>query len=1243
YPPTGVRFTIAAYDRNILVAASSSDSTSVTLASAKLPPGFGIGSPLLGSTVTAIDGATVTLAAKANATIAANPSQAGTAVTFAPGSGSVVISGAGDRALPLSAGGTLSIYSSNIHQGGVLRAPLGTINLGWDGSGTAPKDLITGQSVPVNAALTFASGGITSVSAVDPRTGAGLLIPYGINANGTSWIDPAGTDITASGLPIKQINLGGGNVKIHPGSWIDIQGGGDLYAYRFVTGKGGTQDLLASTNGFAVVPGYASGFAPYAPFNTSGSGASLAADPGYTNGNLKPGDRVYLGASSGLAAGVYTLLPARYALLPGAFLVTPQSGMPLGTQALPDGSNYVSGYRFNGLDSTRNQPLMTRFEVVSSSVIRDRSQYDEFTANQFLAQRAADFGTASQRLPIDAGHLIVSATQGLTLAGRVTAQASTGGDAGLVDISSPLEMVIGGPRTSAAGRIVLDATVLSGFGAESLLIGGTRQLGPNGTTITVKTSKLTVDNAGAALTAPDIILVATKGIDVAPGALIIQAGESSGENSTLLIGTSTIAGSGDGTLLRVTSDSNAQLIRAGVTASTVPTMNIGAGAFISGHSLTLDSTASTFLASTGRLRGDLIALSSGRISLQFDDAAILQPNPGLILSGAALAGLESASSLSLTSYSTFDLYGAGTFHARGSLALHAAEIRNFAGGGTVTFSAPSILLDNRSNGTGTGSVLAMDGTLRFDATRIRLGSNLVNIDQFANVELKASGGLLASGVGGLATQGALKISAPLITGGQAAKYTVTAGGALVLESMAGTGSAVTGGLGASLTLKGASIVDNADIILPSGNLTLHATGIDGIVIGNLADTRLDVSGTAQAFYDLIKYSDAGQITLVADTGSVTLDAKSSVNVEAPSGGGNAGTLSIRAQAGSFTLGGKLAGSAGGEARGGSFLLDVGSLPSLTPVNALLNEAGFDQSRSFRIRTGDVLLDGLATSHIFNVAADHGSIVVTGTGRIDASGATGGIINLMASESVTLESGASLTVAAREFSHAGKGGAVSLEAGSQRDGEVSGNGFVDIRTGSTIDLSVAAANVESASLGHFAGTLHLRAPQNAAHDDLQVATIGGTILGASNILVEGYRLYTPAGGTLSNALLSTINNDAKAFLGAAGTTTTAYTAMLQRLVGANPSVADQVILAPGVEIINRTGNLTLGTTSSTASSDWNFSTLRYGAKGAAGVLTLRAAGNLQFYNALSDGFVSSAYNAELLAPNALLPAGRKKNR
>src|SRR6185436_6604198 len=65
------------------------------------------------------------------------------------------------------------------------------------------------------------------------------------------------------------------------------------------------------------------------------------------------GEKIYLSGGSGLAAGYYTLLPARYALLPGAFRVTVKHNkgtftdmLPGSSKQLADGSSIQAGYRY---------------------------------------------------------------------------------------------------------------------------------------------------------------------------------------------------------------------------------------------------------------------------------------------------------------------------------------------------------------------------------------------------------------------------------------------------------------------------------------------------------------------------------------------------------------------------------------------------------------------------------------------------------------------------------------------------------------------------------------------------------------------------------------------------------------------------------------------------------------------------------------------------------------------------------
>jgi hypothetical protein len=1146
-----------------------------------------------------------------------------TATQFTISANSITLTAGEPGQLPLSAGGELNLYASVINDGGVLRAPLGTINIGYDGSGTAPVNQISGQIFGITQQVNVLGGSVTSVSAVDPNTGAGLTIPFGINSTGTAWLDPAGNDIALVGIPEKSVNIAGAHVSDRAGSIIDIRGGGDESAWQFVSGTGGTVDVLDSSSSFAIIPGYLADYAPYGQFN------SAAGTPGYINANLQVGDQVYLAPSKGFPAGSYTLLPARYALLPGAFLITPKPGTPVSNPVQPDGSSLVSGYRFNAFDPPSSQPTYSLFEVASQAVVHQRADYTNFSANQFVAQIALDRGTAVQRLPIDSGHLLFSAIETMSILGSLSSQAPTGGRGGLVDISSPVDILVAGPGvTGTPDELVLDSSALSAFGAESLLIGGIRQTTADGTAVTVTTNNITVDNAGAPLTGPDVILVANQNLTLAANSDIEQHGSLTSADS-LVLGNPDVAGSGDGVLLRVSADPLAQIARMNVTASTIPHETIGANAVISGSSVTLDSTSATSLDPAAILSGSAVNLDSGQISIQLPNGSVPQGTSGLILTSVALQNLQSINALSLLSYSSIDIYGTGTITAANSLALHAGEIRGFNNGGTIDFRGNTIQLDNSAHAAVPGPGSTQDGTLRFDAATIQFGDDQLAIDQFANVIVNASRNVLLQDTGGTAIDGNLTISAPIIVADTRAAQTISASGAVNLHSVPGPTPLPTSGLGASLTIAGASVTDNIGILLPSGSVTLHAT-TGNVTVGNLSTAMIDVGGTAQTFFDLVKYTNGGLVNLIADEGSVNIATGASINVGAQHSGGDAGTLAISAPDGSLIVNRNLNGAGGTNGQNGSFDLDVGSLPTLAGLSSILNQASFTESRSIRVRTGNVLVDGLTTSHNFSLSADQGSITVRGT--IDGSGLTGGTIDLDASGSVILQSGSLLTVAAQDFDSAGKGGAVSLAAGSEINGVIDTNAVLDIRTGSIIDLSVASA----ARLGDFTGTLHLRAPQLANGSDLQMNPINGTIRNASSILVEGYAIFNALDGSIDH---QEANVSANGILFCGNTAT-----IRARLLANNSGLAPITVIAPGAEIINLNGDLTLGSTTSDSTSDWNLATYRFGPDNVAGVLTLRASGDLVFYNALSDGFdpnsSSSLYSNSLLPQNPLLPANEQ---
>src|SRR5262249_5302562 len=210
---------------------------------------------------------------------------------------------------------------------------------------------------------------------------------------------------------------------------------------------------------------------------------------------------------------------------------------------------------------------------------------------------------------------------------------------------------------------------------------------------------------GARLSAADLILVANQSLTLASNADVEQTGTLGGPADRLLLGNSEVAGSGNGVLVRVSSDPAAQIARLGVDSSTVPLLSIGAGAHIIGISLTLDSTAATTLDPTAIVNRKFVALDRGRIRLQLSEG---RTPSGLMCSSQTLKNpQDKAQSLSFLSYSTIDIYGAGTIGALdsngqptlASLAFHAGEIRGFdLSGGTANFYAQNILIDNSANG-----------------------------------------------------------------------------------------------------------------------------------------------------------------------------------------------------------------------------------------------------------------------------------------------------------------------------------------------------------------------------------------------------------------------------------------------------------------------------------------------------------------------------------------------------------------
>ena len=1190
------------------------------------------------------------------------------------GEGRIEVRQSGSAAAPLSAGGSLGLFATTIIQGGVLRAPLGTIRLGWSGSeADRPIDIVAKDTIapPIAREVILGDGSLTSVSA------KGLLIPFGVSPDGLTWIDPRGVNVTLSGLPRKSVVIDAASVEMNPSAVVDLRGGGDLFATRWIPGNGGSRNLLGSPsaswgagasyepgdlvtfNGetwsarvrhsgqtpganlywskvaesFAIVPTLETNFSPYNPFNTGANSSALAGNPGYVSSSLKIGDTITLEESTFLPAGTYTLLPRAYAVMKGALLVTLSDTGSVGSVVTPEGAAYVSGYRSNHFNPTESATAVrSRFELAPSTLVRDRAEYEVYNANKFIAAAGG-----SQDLPRDAGNASFNGTNALRLQGILRAQAA--GRGAWVDISSGADIVLSGNNSSTSGAVTLNTGILNSWGVESLLIGGIRgEEGSDGTKVDVRTNSITLDNGNQTLTGPDVILVSRSEVNVAAGAAISSSGSEEFTASTLLL-------DGNGALLRVSQDTKAGILRTGVTGTTSGQLTIGDSASIRGNSVILDSSSAMVVSPEGRINGDALTLSSGQISLVFDgaigflDGSVVDNH--LALTGDALANIQKTGNLRLQSYSSIDFYGSGNFGGAGlgSITFSTGGLRGFRqGSDAVSVAADTVRFENVFGAPVPSEALTFAGDLRITSKLIELGGNPLGISGFTDVTFAADSGIRFEGTGSLSTAGNLTTRSPAIVGATAASYQINAGGVISLSQPKGT-STLTSGLGASLAITGSSISADTDIALPSGSLSLVATS-GPLEVGG----KLSVAGASVAFGKLIRYTDGGSILLHSASSDVTLSQQGSLSVSSATGGGSAGKIQVIAPAGSFINEGSIEGKASTASTSGSFDLDVGILTesglagSFDSITGALETGGFHRSQAFRVRSGDVEINGRHQSTDFRLSTDLGSITVNGS--IDASGPTGGSISLSAWLNLTLADGAKLSVQGKDFNSAGKGGAILLEAGTQRDGFANTLGMLDIQSGSSIDLGVDAFKAgdwktpgSSAFEGKFTGTLHLRAPRTDANNDLNIITLGGSISGASSIFVEGFKTYADTGGILDIGLRDRIHQDSLAFLGASGVGNANEANILGRLLNGRPADSDfarTLLLGPGVEIINTLGDLVLGLANNSpsgssnpealAAADWDLSGFRYGTRGAPGVLTMRAAGDIVFNNSLSDGFV-----------------------
>jgi filamentous hemagglutinin len=891
------------------------------------------------------------------------------------------------------------------------------------------------------ANITLGKGSLTSVSA------NGLIIPFGTTTNAasittnTTWTyDPSrgnGTSTTVTAPPSKLITMNGGKVTVAQGATIDESGGGDLYASEFVPGTGGSKDIFAGANVYAVIPGYV-GITPY--------------DPSISSGSPSIGRQVYLNGVPGLAAGFYTLLPGQYAQLPGAFLITVQSAPAASTAAvtrapvqpvtLADGSEITSGY-FVAAGSGATDPHWSVFKVMSSPVARQYSQIVDNFASSFFPALAAVKGTAVPRLPQDGGQLAIDAGTSLVFQGTTSFAPAAGGLGGLADISGNQILVVDNSTRDALAAnpnaiadeqqykpsgdpdawapLVLGAGDLSKLGVESLLLGGSRSFQSDGVHVTpIATALVVANDAADSLTLPDIQLIAgprlisTSITATTSGASVTLVSAAQGTGQVVIESGAVIRASG------AVTGGESSVILPQIIVPPPPTGGVD---------------------STGYSRSDIEAYYLAVAEDQVGYVRVSNAGLTTINRVPTFTGFPTGTTLVDQDNFVLPVYATNN----GSLTINA---------GAQLTSSGSILLYANTSGTIAAGVSIATNTLEVrSGTTISLGTDSpktagVVLDQGAIAALSGISNLILMSASEIDIYGALNLGKTDPTTGQPILASLTLDSAGLVEQSAGTATfmaeqvTIQNSLGGTISQPTNS--SGGQLVISAVDVTAKATD------ANNAQISLGTGAFTIAGFSSVDLHSTGQIVVTGDNGSLTVEANLTLDAPRISGG----TMSMvnglpQFSAAAYTIN----------------AVDNLANPTTYYAVNLVNSSGAEPAlpaallgNSLTINAADINIDTsvVLPGGAFNATANNGgSITVGTTGVVDVSGQAIQFVDVLAS------------IGGGNINLTSTSGAVAIQSGAVLNvGDLNDIGAVNKNSAGTLTLAAPKGGVTIA-----AGTLH----------------------------------------------------------------------------------------------------------------------------------------------------------------------------
>jgi len=996
----------------------------------------------------------------------------------------------GNRAAPqpLSAGGSLTLAADHITVDGVVRAPFGQITL-------KSKDI----TLTENADL--------SVS------GAGLSVPYGSTTEaGTKW-QLNGVAITTPPVKTVTFDAEGGELSVESGAKVDLSAGGNLLAWEFVPGPGGSSDIFHGTyesGTFAVVPSVK---------GLGGIDAGVLAGSGLDSSVLDTSATrtITFGEGGPIPAGTYTVLPARYALLAGGYLVrrTTTTTTPLNfgvALTLATGAVRVGATVGNAGGALSSAPAT--FEVINREQALRFSEIKTTTFDDLVNAKAARQGVAPARRAVDAGTLNIAA-QKINLEGDLAFGRLSGGLGGELNISSS-KVQVGGAlsdaQVAAKDTLLLNVAQLNRTGVDSLLVGGQRakQAADGSRLIEVKASEVTLANdAGTPLTLGDVILAGTSKVSVKNGAVMSapDAGNVAG-SAAFQAEDSTVQG--DGALVRVSSDTQVETRRQG-TSNAVKSgdVSVGSGALLKGGTVVVEGSRSTTLDKASSLQANSLTLGADRVVLGDTtvDTTAGQAAP-LQVGSALLAQLAQVDRLTLRAFRGVELQSGQNLTVQQALTLDTPELKQ-SSGSTNSVTAGSLSLRNTSGATGSaqGGTATLnltatgaggqDGHIHFDdgvvatqgagqlnlsaagsvvlssrreTTTVTLATDPDNyadatsefVNNVTQTTVKATSRAIASG---LQADAAVNLSAQSVTTGHGAVAQIKSGqGALTIEqaTAAGPVGKASVGTGGQLELAGASLRQQGLLEVTSGAIKLEASTGD---VTFSSGSRTLADGSSWTVDGVTVPIAAGLIQAKAAQGGIDVQAGSLLSASAPSGlvGAEAGDIRLLAPKGEVKVAGDIRLLSDANQRGGALRIDARTAPSLDGLVDRLNAS----AQAAATQAGQATARANAARAFDFQQRDGQDITLSAGKRLVAQD-----VRLVADRAADATSGGNVNILGQIDASGSTGGRISISAAGDLD--IGQDSIPDGQARASLDVSAKGAGKSGGdiTLASRAGALRL---------------------------------------------------------------------------------------------------------------------------------------------------------------------------